>query len=36
MKQIESIEVDHVARIPPPAIWLRRQRKKVYSPLDHA
>jgi len=32
VKQIESIEVNHVAQVPLQAIWLGRQRQKVYSP----
>jgi len=36
VKQIESIQVNLVAQVPPRAIWLRRQRKKVYSSLDRA
>jgi len=35
-KQIESIPVNRVAQVPPRAIWLRLQRKKVYSSLDRA
>jgi hypothetical protein len=34
--QIESIQVNCVAQVPPRAIWLWRQRKKVYSSLDRA
>jgi len=36
VKQIESIQVNCVAQVPRWAIWLRRQRKKVYSSLDRA
>jgi len=36
VKQIESIQVNHVGQVPPRAIWLRRQKKKVYSSLDPA
>ena len=36
VKQIETIQVNRVAQVPPPAIWLWRQSKKVYSSLDHA
>jgi len=36
VKQIESIQVNCVAQVPPRAIWLRRQRKMVYSSLDRA
>jgi hypothetical protein len=36
VKQIESIEVNHVAQVPQRAIWPRHQQKKVYSSLDHA
>jgi len=36
VNQIQTIQVNHVAHVPPCAIWLRRQRKQVYSPLDCA
>jgi len=33
-KQIQIIQLNGVAQVPLHAIWLRRQRRKVYSPLD--
>ena len=36
VKQIESIQVNRVARVPPRAIWLWRQRNKVYGSSDCA
>jgi len=36
VKQIESIQVSRVAQVPPRAILLRHQRKKVYSSLNSA
>jgi hypothetical protein len=36
VKQIETIQVIHIAQVPLQAIWLRHQRKKVYSSLDCA
>jgi len=36
VKQIQGIEVNHVAEVPPSAIWLRHLQKTVYSPLDQA
>jgi len=36
VKQIESIQVDGVDRVPLCAFWLRRQRENVYSPLHCA
>jgi len=35
VKQIIIIQVNRVAQVPPRAIWLQRQSKKVYSSLDH-
>ena len=34
LKQIESIEVNRVAHIPPRAVWLWLQQKKMHSSLD--
>jgi len=36
VKQIETIQVNRVAQIPPRAIWLHPQHKIVYSSLDDA
>jgi len=36
VKQIESIQVNRVAQVQLGAVWLRRQRKKVYSSWDRA
>jgi len=36
VKQIEIIHINRIAQVPPTAIWLRRQWKKVYSSLVHA
>ena len=35
VKLIESIEGKWVTQVPPPVIWLQRQRKRVCNPLDH-
>jgi len=36
VKQIECIQVNHVAPVPPHAFWLQRQRKTVYNLLGCA
>jgi hypothetical protein len=33
--QCESIQVNHVAPVPPHAIWLRRLGNKVYSRIEY-
>jgi len=34
VKYIRSIQVNHVAKVPPHAIWQWRRQNEVYSPLD--